>query len=281
MHVSISLWSPQFPGQLHFAALAIAGGLVIETVLPGTGRRNYRALAFNLLVALIFLYLTTLLTPLAADLLAPLRERYALHIPVAFPDGLAGSILQTLAFFFVFDFFFYWWHRAQHSLAPLWAQHKFHHQERWVNVTTVHRYHFTEEPLRQFVIFLPLALLFEFKPVTVAWVWMVFTLWGYWIHMNVRVQLGPLGRWISGPQFHRHHHAPEFEHTNFAAFFPIWDRVFGTYHHPKPNAFPVHTGVVGASDGNNLYDAVVAPFVEWGRQLSRVLRLIALNRIRN
>ena len=29
----------------------------------------------------------------------------------------------------------------------------------------------------------------------------MFTLWGYWIHMNLKVELGPASRWISGPQF--------------------------------------------------------------------------------
>src|SRR5438874_12924971 len=31
--------------------------------------------------------------------------------------------------------------------------------------------------------------------------------------MNVRIDLGRVGRWISGPQFHRLHHTPE--HGNF------------------------------------------------------------------
>jgi hypothetical protein len=189
MNMSLDLWSPYFLGQLKFAAIAMAGGLVLETVLPGTGKRSYKALAFNLVVAFIFLYLTTLLVPPLSALLDPVRANLSLAIPIRFPDGLLGSLLQTLAFFFLFDFFFYWWHRAQHSNGLLWAQHKFHHQEQWVNVTTVHRYHFSEEMFRVFVVYLPLAVLFDFKPVTVGWIWTAFTLWGYWIHLNVRVDL--------------------------------------------------------------------------------------------
>jgi sterol desaturase/sphingolipid hydroxylase (fatty acid hydroxylase superfamily) len=281
----LDFWSPYFLGQLELASAALAAGLILESVLPRVGERSYRALAFNLVIAFIFIYLTTLLTPPLSALLDPIREKYSLAIPIAFPDGIAGSILQTLAFFFLFDFFFYWWHRAQHSVDWLWAQHKFHHQEQWLNVTTVHRYHFSEEPLRVLVILLPLALLFKFKPVTVGVIWTGFTLWGYWIHSNIRVSLGPVGRWVSGPQFHRHHHAPEYEHTNFAAFFPIWDRLFGTYHHPARGAFPETTGVNGENDGNTIYDGVVQPFVFWTRRLSHyalwpVRHLIQRSRVR-
>jgi sterol desaturase/sphingolipid hydroxylase (fatty acid hydroxylase superfamily) len=271
--MTIDWWSPYFLGQLQLAATTMAVGIGLESVLPGTGTRSWKAIGFNLVVAFIFLYLTTLLTPPLSTILDPIRQHWSLHIPVRFPDGIAGSILQTLAFFFLFDFFFYWWHRAQHSVGLLWAQHRFHHQEQWVNVTTVHRYHFSEELFRVFVVYLPLAALFDFKPVTVGWIWTAFTLWGYWIHMNVRVDLGSVGKWISGPQFHRHHHAPEYEHRNYAAFFPVWDRVFGTYHHPVRHVFPERTGVEGAGDGNTLYQAIAYPFVEWGRAFRRFARL--------
>lgn len=276
--MAIDWWSPFFLGELELAATAIAVGLLIETLLPNPHERSYRALGFNLAVGFIFIYFTTLVMPPLGKLLEPVREHFSLGIPIAFPNGLAGSILQTLAFFLIFDFFFYWWHRAQHTLGFLWLQHRFHHQEEWVNVTTVHRYHISEEPLRLFVIFLPLAVLFKFKPVTVTWFWSMFTLWGYWIHANVRVGLGPVGRWISGPQFHRHHHAPEYEHTNFAAFFPVWDRVFGTYHHPAPGFFPARTGVDGETDGNTLYDAILKPLVEWGRAAARFFRRLVPRR---
>src|SRR4051794_26042779 len=266
--MSLDFFSPLFRSQLEFAASAFIVAFAIEWFLPAT-RRSWRALGFNLVVALIFVYLTTLLVPAVSTWLEPFKLRYGHWMPVHFPDGLAGSVLQTLSFFFVFDFFFYWWHRAQHRFEWLWVQHRFHHQEQWLNVTTVHRYHFSEELFRAFVIFLPMSILFDFKPVTVVWFWTMFTLWGYWIHMNVRINLGPIGRWISGPQFHRLHHTPE-HNRNFAAFFPLWDRLFGTYAHPQPHQYPEHVGLDDATDGNTLYDAVLYPFVEWAKALGRV-----------
>ena len=269
--MTLDWWSPLFVSQLEFASTIFAVAFVIERVHPATRRRSWRALGFNLVTALIFVYLTTLLVPPVSAWLDPLRAHYGRLIPVHFPDGLAGSVLQTLAFFFVFDFFFYWWHRSQHAVGLLWVQHKFHHQEQWINVTTVHRYHFSEELFRAFVIYLPMSILFDFKPVTVVWFWTMFTMWGYWIHMNLRIDLGPLGRWISGPQFHRLHHTPEHGDRNFAAFFPVWDRIFGTYLHPQRGEYPERVGVKDATDGNTLYEATLYPIVEWGKALVRSL----------
>ena len=260
-----------FLPQLEFPATVFAIALGLELLLPASRKRSWRALGFNLVVALIFLYLTALIVPYFAKVLEPVRKHFSLMLPVRLPDGIAGSMLQAIVFFFVFDFFFYWWHRAQHRMHWLWVQHKFHHQERWLNVTTVHRYHFTEEIFRVFVILLPMAVLFDFKPVTVGWTWTIFMAWGYWIHANLRIHLGPLGRWLSGPQFHRLHHTPEAMNHNFAAFFPLWDRLFGTFRYPERGVFPEITGVRNATDGNTLREAVVYPFVEWAKAIRRLV----------
>ena len=269
--MAIDLLSPAFRAEFQFAAAAFAGGFLIERLRPAHERQSWRALGFNVLVAVVFLYLTMLIVPPLSDWAEAIAKRHSLRIPVRFPDGVAGSLLQTVAFFVVFDFFFYWWHRAQHRFHWLWVQHRFHHQDRYVNVTTVHRYHFSEEVFRVFVIVVPMAVLFDFKAPTVAWIWTAFLLWGYWIHMNLKVGLGPLGRWISGPQFHRYHHTPEYGNVNFAAIFPFWDRLFRTYHHPAPGHFPQNTGVRNATDGNTFYEAIAFPFVEWGRALKRMV----------
>jgi sterol desaturase/sphingolipid hydroxylase (fatty acid hydroxylase superfamily) len=253
------------------AGLIFAAALAVEALHPARRERCWRGIAFNVAAASAFLGLTALLVPPLSHLLEPVRSQLALHIPVRFPDGVAGSILQTLAFFAVFDFFYYWFHRAQHAFGWLWAQHRFHHQERWLNVTTTHRHHFTEELLRQFAVYLPMGILFDFKPVTVTWLWTTFTLWGYWIHLNLRADLGRATRWISGPHFHRCHHELDAPAGNFAAFFPMWDALFGTYRAPQRGVYPP-VGVTGDGDGNNAYDALARPFVEWSHGLARLVR---------
>ena len=167
--MAIDFFSPAFRAEFQFAAAAFAGGFLIERLRPAHARQPWRAIGFNVLVAVLFLYLTMLIVPPLSEWAEAIAKKHSLKIPVRFPDGVAGSILQTIVFFAVFDFFFYWWHRAQHRFRWLWAQHRFHHQDRFVNVTTVHRYHFSEEVFRVFVIVVPMAVLFEFKPPTIAW----------------------------------------------------------------------------------------------------------------
>ncbi|MGZ8396913.1 MAG: sterol desaturase family protein [Rhodoplanes sp.] len=58
--------------------------------------------------------------------------------------------------------------------------------------------------------------------------------------------MGPLTAVFGGPQYHRIHHSIERAHwnKNYAAFFPVWDQVFGTQHRPGPQEWP-KTGIEG------------------------------------
>ena len=59
------------------------------------------------------------------------------------------------------------------------------------------------------------------------------TAWGFVIHANLRVRLGPLEWLVATPAFHHWHHtslAPL--DRNFASTLPVLDRVFGTHHLP-------------------------------------------------
>jgi sterol desaturase/sphingolipid hydroxylase (fatty acid hydroxylase superfamily) len=64
--------------------------------------------------------------------------------------------------------------------------------------------------------------------------------WTFLIHANLKLSLGPLSWLVDGPQVHRIHHSqlPQHFDRNFAAFFPIWDVLFGTYYHPARGEFP-------------------------------------------
>jgi len=203
-----------------------------------------------------------LLVPPLQGLIKPVVDRFGLAIPIAFPDGMLGQILQAFTFFFIFDFFYYWLHRSQHTFDLLWAEHRVHHSEYSLNITTGNRHHWLEEPIRVFAVWLPIGLLFQQKAVTLAWLWSGFMLWGYFIHMNIRLPLGFLTPVICGPQLHRLHHSREPEHLdkNFAAFFPVFDVLFGTYVKPKRDEYP-GTGLADGDDLNNLVRANFAPIL--------------------
>lgn len=254
--------------QFQFACVVVCIALALESLFPAQKAQPLRNIAFNIAYAWFFFFFAHLLSPLLDPLTRPVIEALKVGIPIAFPDGVFGQLLQVLAFYFVFDFFYYWLHRSQHAIPWLWAQHRLHHSDEALNATTANRHHWLEVPLHGLAIWLPLGILFQQKAVTIGWLWAVFLLWGYFIHMNVRVQLGPLTPVIAGPQLHRIHHslAPEHHDKNFAASFPIFDILFGTYCAPRRGEFPP-TGLADGEDLNGLVRANLAPFTSWWRSI--------------
>lgn len=254
----------QFLGHAKLVVVILLVGLVIERLRPAERVQPLGNIAFNIgYVAFVIVINILLLAPLVA-VMQPIAQKYGLHVPIRFPDGAGWQVLQALLFFFIFDFFYYWFHRAQHVLKVAWPLHKLHHSDQSVNVTTTLRHHWLEEPLRVWLILLPIGLLFDQKPVTVAWVATGMILFGYFVHLNLRLPLGPLTPVIAGPQWHRLHHSIEPQHLdkNFAAFFPIYDVVFGTYCKPGRHEYPA-TGLHSGETLNSPAAAAFSPFRDW------------------
>lgn len=255
---------------LQLVLLVYLVGLLIERLRPAQRRQPWSHIGFNILYTLPFIFLTHLLVPPLSALTAPWISQFGHWLPIRLPDRFGWQLLQGLLFFLIFDFFYYWMHRSQHRLAWFWSLHKLHHSDRSLNVTTGQRHHFLEEPIRVFLIFLPLGILFDIQPPNIGWLWSAMMLWGYVIHLNARVPFGPLTPVIAGPQLHRLHHSIEPGHTdiNFAAFFPIWDKLFGTYVRPGRDEWPA-TGTHDNADLNHYGRAMWSPFTDWWRMLRR------------
>ncbi|NJR71044.1 MAG: sterol desaturase family protein [Synechococcales cyanobacterium CRU_2_2] len=170
----------------------------------------------------------------------------------------------TFFYFAVTDFFYYWFHRCQHKLPVLWEQHKLHHSDRSLNVTSSRRVHWLEEPLLVFFLSIPMGLLFGFSGLELGLLAFTEMLWLHFIHMNLKLNLRQLSSWVTGPQYHRIHHSFQDQHLdkNFAAFFPFWDILFGTYHAPQYNEFP-ETGLHNGTIYNRLWEATLLPFRAW------------------
>jgi sterol desaturase/sphingolipid hydroxylase (fatty acid hydroxylase superfamily) len=61
----------------------------------------------------------------------------------------------------------------------------------------------------------------------------VATLWGFFIHANLRWRFGWLEWLISTPGFHHWHHTnDEHVNKNFASMLPCMDKLFGTWYMP-------------------------------------------------
>ena len=142
----------------------------------------------------------------------------------------------------LFDLAGYWVHRFAHEKAALWRFHSVHHtgeQLDWLSGIRVH-------PLDGFLLGPPVLLLIAagFPANITGGIAILQMIVGLFLHANVRWRLRPLHRIIATPDFHHWHHAnePSSIHTNYAAFLPIWDQLFGTYRVPKDRQ-PLRYGI--------------------------------------
>jgi sterol desaturase/sphingolipid hydroxylase (fatty acid hydroxylase superfamily) len=179
------------------------------------------------------------------------------------PSNGVAIALFALFFALVWDTWQYWVHRLQHTNKHLWETHKFHHSETALNATTHARTHIISHLL--FLLLYTPMLLF-LGSLSAHWIaaLVMFRLWGYFLHANIRLNLGFLTPIISGPQWHRIHHSiqPEHRDKNFATFFPFLDIVFGTYYWPARDEYP-ETGLSDGSSVNFLQQATIEPFRVW------------------
>jgi sterol desaturase/sphingolipid hydroxylase (fatty acid hydroxylase superfamily) len=60
------------------------------------------------------------------------------------------------------------------------------------------------------------------------------SLWGFFVHANLRWRLGPFEWLMATPGFHHWHHSQGLQRNcNYASMFPWLDRLFGSHYLPK------------------------------------------------
>ena len=163
---------------------------------------------------------------------------FALRPLVAMLPAPALPILGAV----LFDLAGYWVHRFAHEKAVLWRFHSVHHTGKQLDWLSGIRGH----PLDGFLVGPPILLLIAagFPAEITGGIAILQMIVGLFLHANVRWRLRPLHRIIATPDFHHWHHAnePASIHTNYAAFLPIWDQLFGTYRVPKDRE-PLRYGI--------------------------------------
>ena len=127
----------------------------------------------------------------------------------------------------------YLFHRAQHASPILWRMHSLHHSDHDVNATTTQR-HFWGDPILKGVTIWPLAALVIAPTPTASAVYVTIGLWNFVSHAAIDLDFGKWSWLLNSPAYHRRHHSalPEHFNSNFAALFPIFDVVLGSYHRP-------------------------------------------------
>ncbi|SOB86979.1 Sterol desaturase/sphingolipid hydroxylase, fatty acid hydroxylase superfamily [Sphingomonas guangdongensis] len=171
--------------------------------------------------------------------------------------GPLAVVIAPLLSAVVYDFFFYWCHRAQHRW--LWKYHAVHHSIR--ELSAVNAFHHVTEPLQQIVLIaIPASLISSEAGPAMPIMLLLLQLQASFIHSPSRLHLGPLARLVVDNRFHRIHHSVEERHFdhNFGAFTTVWDRLFGTAWMPAKDDWP-DTGIAEVDQPRTLRDWVMLP----------------------
>ena len=192
----------------------------------------------------------------------------AVHVSVA---GLPLGV-RVLAALVVGEFGFYWGHRWTHQIPFLWRFHSVHHsaeQIDWLVNTHAHPLDIVFVRLCGFV---PMYALGLAQPlagyrldVVPLLIMLLATVWGFFIHANLRWRFGPLEWLLATPHFHHWHHTND-EHVdrNYASMLPIMDKLFGTGYLPAKQWPPVY-GIHGRMP-DTLVGQLVNPFLGQAEQ---------------
>jgi sterol desaturase/sphingolipid hydroxylase (fatty acid hydroxylase superfamily) len=201
-----------------------------------------------------------ILTPPIALLAAGLHQ----VTPQAYLAAVAGLPIwaKLAAALVVSEIGGYWGHRLCHEHPWLWRFHVLHHAPTHIDWLMSSRAHPVDQVFEKLCALAPLYVLGLVQPTAAgaglaAYIAIFGTIWGFFIHANVRWRLGPLEWLVSTPAFHHWHHTnDEHRDHNYAALFPVVDRLFGTHH--LPAHWPPNYGV-DAPQPDNMAEQLLHP----------------------
>jgi sterol desaturase/sphingolipid hydroxylase (fatty acid hydroxylase superfamily) len=152
-----------------------------------------------------------------------------LHGPSVFQlSGALPPVIQGFVCWFVGTFFFYWWHRARHSVDLFWRVfHQIHHSASRIETLTSFYKHPVEiainSVLSTTIIFVLLGASVEASP----WYSFFAAVGEFYYHSTLRPPRWT-GYFIQRPEQHSIHHQLDVHHFNYGDI-TWWDRLFGTF----------------------------------------------------
>ncbi|MBR7635904.1 sterol desaturase family protein [Janthinobacterium lividum] len=268
----------------------------LQTHLPGIAIDVLRLVLWLVLLALIFVPLerffgerhagrarTELFSDLGFYFISSLLPAVLLAAPLALiavagqrllPDAIPAAFSalplwgKMLLGLLIGEVGTYWGHRLSHEIPWLWRYHAVHHSTEQLYFLANTRTHPVDMVVTRLFGLTPLYLLGLAGPsasgsAAPVLLLLIGTVWGFFIHANLRWRFGPLEWLVATPAFHHWHHS-KFEHINrnYASTLPVLDRLFGTYHLPR--AWPAACGIEAAMP-QTLAGQLAAPFRRTGK----------------
>jgi sterol desaturase/sphingolipid hydroxylase (fatty acid hydroxylase superfamily) len=222
---------------------------------PRSRREKLNDVAWYVISSLVPIVLLT--APLA--LLAVAAQHLVPAVLTLSLQALPDWVRIALAFV-IGEIGFYWGHRLSHELPWLWRFHALHHSTEHLHFMANTRTHPVDMVVTRLFGLIPLYLLGLAGPsmagtAAPALLLVVGTLWGFFIHANVRWRLGPLEWLVTTPAFHHWHHTRnDHINRNYASTLPVLDRLFGTHYLPRhwPAQYGTDTRVADTLAGQML-----------------------------
>jgi sterol desaturase/sphingolipid hydroxylase (fatty acid hydroxylase superfamily) len=207
------------------------------------------------LVPALLLAVPLSLTAYAAHALVPYRLQAAVGAWPLWQRIVAGFVVGEVGF--------YWGHRWCHEIPFLWRFHSIHHSAEQVYFLISSRAHPIDNSFIRLCGLIPAYILGVASPLTPngtivpALIVIVATMWGFFIHANLRWRLGPLEWLLATPGFHHWHHTKsELRDRNYASMLPAMDLIFGTLYLPRkewPPAYGIDAKLPATVTGQMLY----------------------------
>ena len=185
---------------------------------------------------------------------------YILHEMSPLKDVIERQWWAWGVLFFLDDFIYYWFHRANHEVRLLWAGHVAHHSSQKLNFGTALRQGVTER-VHKYIFWLPLPLL-GFDPLMIFLMIGLNLFYQFWVHTELVNKLPNVFELIfNTPSHHRVHHASNIRYLdcNHAGVLIVWDRLFGTFSQEQPHD-PV---VYGLTHNINTFNPIKVAFGEY------------------
>jgi sterol desaturase/sphingolipid hydroxylase (fatty acid hydroxylase superfamily) len=200
-------------------------------------RRSPRRIATDLAFYFMNGIVPTIIAAAPLALLAAVVRRATPEVYSQWVGDLPLAV-KIAAGLFIAEIGAYWGHRLSHQIPFLWRFHSIHHAPEHIDWLVDTRAHPVDIAVTRLSGLTPLYLLGLAAPagpgsLVAAAITVFGTFWSFFVHANVRWRLGPLEWLVATPAFHHWHHTnDEHRDHNYAALFPVVDRMFGTHHLP-------------------------------------------------